>query len=55
MVQELIPKTVRQTDILHVFGIHQITDAGDGRSATVGQVNSLLIDGKTCSLVDVMQ
>ena len=55
VVQELIPKTVKQNDILHVFGLHRITYAGDGRSTTVGQVDSLQIDGKTCSLVDVPQ
>lgn len=55
VVQELIPKTVMNGDILNVFGVHRITDPGDGRSTTIGQIQSLLINGYTCSIIDVIQ
>jgi hypothetical protein len=42
-------------DLLNVFGLHRITDPGDSRSAGVGQIQSLLINGYTCSLIDVIQ
>ncbi len=55
VVQELIPKTVMNGDLLNVFGIHRITDPGDARSTTIGQIQSLLINGYTCSIIDVLQ
>jgi hypothetical protein len=55
VVQELIPKTVMNGDLLNIFGLHRITDPGDSRSAGVGQIKSLLINGYTCSLIDVIQ
>lgn len=55
VVQELIPKSVKNGDILSIFGIHRITDPGDGRSTTIGQIQSLLINGYTCSIIDVIQ
>lgn len=55
IVHELVPKTVAGGDLLNVFGLHRITDTGDGRSAGVGQVTSMLINGYSCSLIDVVQ
>lgn len=55
IVQELIPKTVKNGDLLNIFGLHRITDPGDGRSSSVGQIKSLLINGYTCSILDVIQ
>lgn len=41
--------------MLYSFGVHRITDPGDSRSTSVGQIRSLLINGYTCSLIDVIQ
>jgi hypothetical protein len=41
--------------LLYSFGLHRITDPGDSRSNGVGQIRSLLINGYSCSLIDVIQ
>lgn len=55
VVHELIPRSVANGDMLYSFGLHRITDPGDARSSSVGQIRSLLINGYTCSLIDVLQ
>lgn len=45
VVHELVPKTVKNEDLLNIFGLHRITDPGDGRSSSVGEIKSLLING----------
>jgi hypothetical protein len=55
VIQELIPRSVSNGDTLYSFGLHRITDPGDSRSPGMGQIKSLLINGYTCSLIDVTQ
>jgi hypothetical protein len=41
--------------MVQVFGYHRITDIGDGRSASVGELDNILIDKQVCSILDIIQ
>jgi hypothetical protein len=55
IIHELFPKSAAGGQQLHVFGIHRISNLGDGRSNGLGEVNYLLINSVSCSLLDIIQ
>lgn len=54
-ISEIYPRTVQGNEMLSVYGYHRISDIGDGRSASVGDLNYILINNITCSILDVIQ
>jgi len=55
IITEVFPSTAVGNQMIQVFGYHRITDIGDGRSASIGDLKYILINGQTCSTLDILQ
>ena len=54
-IYQIRPSITTGNKIISYYGIHRITDTGDGRSPDVGDLRYQLIGGMTCSNLDIIQ
>lgn len=55
LLEEIIPRSVVGGSSVYIFGLHRITDLGDGRSPSATDIDYFLIGDRTCSIVDILQ
>ena len=55
IIYQIRPSITAGNRLISYYGVHRITDTGDGRSPDVGDLRYQLIGGMTCSNLDISQ
>lgn len=54
-IDEITPRSAPGNTELKIWGAHRITDLGDGRSPSVGEIRNFVIGDSACSHLDIDQ
>lgn len=55
VIDEIIPRSTVGSGSIYIFGVHRITELGDGRSTSGTDLRNLIIGDRECTTTDIIQ